>query len=319
MNATTTPWHEGERAMQTRAGVRERMEAFGTRVLRDQMPDQHRDFFAQLPFLVVGSLDTASQPWASVLAAPPGFAHSPDPRRLRIDALPADGDPLAQTLAPAAAIGLLGIEPHTRRRNRMNGRVASVDGAGFSVDVQQSFGNCPKYIQAREPVFVAGAPAAAAPQWADRLDAAARRLIGQADTFFIATSHPSAGRGGAAQGVDVSHRGGRPGFVRVSGEGTLTAPDFVGNAFFNTLGNVAVNPRAGLLFIDFERGDLLQLAVTAQVVWDGPELAAFAGAERLLRMQVVSVLHRPAALPLRWGRGAPSPFLDGTGRWPEAA
>jgi len=284
MNAPPTPWHEGERAMQARAGVRERMEAFGARVLRDHMPDQHRDFFAQLPFLVVGSLDAASQPWASVLAAPPGFAHSPDPRRLRIDALPADGDPLAQALAPAAPIGLLGIEPHTRRRNRMNGRVAGVDGAGFSVDVQQSFGNCPKYIQAREPVFVAGAPAAAAPQWADRLDAAARRLIGQADTFFIATSHPSAGRGGAAQGVDVSHRGGRPGFVRVSGEGTLTAPDFVGNAFFNTLGNVAVNPRAGLLFIDFERGDLLQLAVTAQVVWDGPELAAFAGAERLLRM-----------------------------------
>jgi predicted pyridoxine 5'-phosphate oxidase superfamily flavin-nucleotide-binding protein len=305
--------------MQARAGVRERMEAFGARVLRDHMPDQHRDFFAQLPFLVVGSVDAASQPWASVLAAPPGFAHSPDPRRLRIDALPADGDPLAQALAPAAPIGLLGIEPHTRRRNRMNGRVAGVDGAGFSVDVQQSFGNCPKYIQAREPVFVAGAPAAAAPQWADRLDAAARRLIGQADTFFIATSHPSAGRGGAAQGVDVSHRGGRPGFVRVSGEGTLTAPDFVGNAFFNTLGNVAVNPRAGLLFIDFERGDLLQLAVTAEVLWDGPELAAFAGAERLLRMQVVSVLHRPAALPLLWGRGAPSPFLDATGGWPEAA
>jgi len=319
MNATTTPWHEGERAMQTRAGVRERMEAFGTRVLRDQMPDQHRDFFAQLPFLVVGSLDTASQPWASVLAAPPGFAHSPDPRRLRIDALPADGDPLAQTLAPAAAIGLLGIEPHTRRRNRMNGRVASVDGAGFSVDVQQSFGNCPKYIQAREPVFVAGAPPAAAPRWADRLDAAARRLIGKADTFFIATAHPLAGRAGAAQGVDVSHRGGRPGFVRLSGEGTLTVPDFVGNAFFNTLGNIAVNPRAGLLFIDFERGDLLQLAVTAEVLWDGPELAAFAGAERLLRMQVVSVLHRTAALPLRWGQAAPSPFLAATGRWPEAA
>lgn len=319
MNATATPWHEGERAMQARAGVRERMEAFGARVLRDHMPDQHRDFFAQLPFLVVGSLDASSQPWASVLAAPPGFAHSPDPRRLRIDALPADGDPLAQALAPAAPIGLLGIEPHTRRRNRMNGRVAGVDGAGFSVDVQQSFGNCPKYIQAREPVFVAGAAAVAPPQWADGLDAAARRLIGEADTFFIATAHPSAGRGGAAQGVDVSHRGGRPGFVRLSGDGTLTAPDFVGNAFFNTLGNIEVNPRAGLLFIDFERGDLLQLAVTAEVLWDGPQLAAFAGAERLLRMQVVSVLHRPAALPLRWGQAAPSPFLEATGRWPEAA
>lgn len=313
-----SPWHEGERAMQTRAGVRERMQAFGARVIRDHMPDQHRDFFAQLPFLVAGSVDAASQPWASVLAAPPGFAHSPDPHRLRVDARPADEDPLAASLAPGASIGLLGIEPHTRRRNRMNGMVERIDAAGFSVEVKQSFGNCPKYIQAREPVFVDATGPIAAPRRADRLDAAARRLIVEADTFFIATSHPSAGRDGAAQGVDVSHRGGRPGFVRVSGEGTLTAPDFVGNSFFNTLGNIAVNPRAGLLFVDFDSGDLLQLAVTAEVVWEGPALAAFEGAERLLRMQVVSVLHRPAALPLRWGRAQLSPYLAATGRWPEA-
>lgn len=325
MNAADTavrgasPWHEGERAMQARAGVRERMEAFGSRVIRDHMPDQHRDFFAQLPFLVAGSVDADSQPWASVLAAPAGFAHSPDPRHLRIDTLPLAGEPLAQALVPGASIGLLGIEPLTRRRNRMNGVVAGVDGVGFDVDVQQSFGNCPKYIQAREPVFVDGVRAASVSLRADQLDAAARRLIRQADTFFIATSHPSAGHAGAAQGADVSHRGGRPGFVRVNADDTLTVPDFVGNAFFNTLGNIAVNPRAGLLFIDFESGDLLQLAVTAQVVWEGPELAAFEGAERLLRMRVVSVLHRPGALPLRWGRAAQSPYLDATGRWPNAA
>ncbi|MGO4390428.1 pyridoxamine 5'-phosphate oxidase family protein [Variovorax sp. M-6] len=321
MNADSTPspWHEGERALQARAGVRERMAALGPRVIRDHMPDQHRSFFAQLPFLVAGSLDGSLQPWASVLAAPPGFARSPDPQCLRIDALPLAGDPLAAALVSGAPIGLLGIEPHTRRRNRMNGVVEAVDASGFSVEVLQSFGNCPKYIQAREPVFVDGAPVGAAPQRADRLDAAARRLVGQADTFFIATAHPSAGHTDAAQGVDVSHRGGRPGFVRLGGEGTLTVPDFVGNAFFNTLGNIAVNPRAGLLFIDFERGDLLQLAVTAEVVWEGPELAVYEGAERLLRMQVVSALYRPAALPLRWGRAQQSPYLDATGRWPEAA
>ncbi len=314
-----SPWHEGERAMQARAGAAGKLAELGPRVLRDFMPEQHRSFFAQLPFIVVGSLDEARQPWASVLAGRPGFAHSPDPRHLCIDALPGAGDPLAGTLATGAPLGLLGIEPHTRRRNRMNGVVAQRGADGFMVQVRQSFGNCPRYIQAREPVFVDEGRAPPAARRLGGLDAGARRLIAQADTFFIASAHPSTGDGAAPHGVDVSHRGGRPGFVRVSADGTLTAPDFNGNAFFNTLGNIALNPRAGLLFVDFETGDLLHLAVAAEVVWEGPELAAFAGAERLLRMRVTSALHRPAALPLRWGGAQPSPFLADTGAWPDVA
>ncbi len=317
--ANASPWHEGERAMQARAGVLERLAMFGSRVVRDHMPDQHRSFFAQLPFLVTGSLDGVKQPWASVLAAPPGFAHSPDEHHLRVDARAEAGDPLADALVPGAPIAVLGIEPHTRRRNRMNGVVEEVDARGFSVEVRQSFGNCPKYIQAREPIFVRATRAAPPVHRVDVLDAAARRMVETADTFFIATAHPAAGDEAVSHGVDVSHRGGRPGFVRVSHDGTLTAPDFVGNSFFNTLGNIAVNPRAGLLFIDFETGDLLQLAVTAEVIWDGPELAGFEGAERLLRMRVVAALHRPAALPLRWGPTEQSPFLEATGAWPRAA
>ncbi|GAA4337379.1 hypothetical protein GCM10023165_15350 [Variovorax defluvii] len=308
--STAQAWHEGERQLQARAGVAGRMAEIGPRVLRDFMPDQHRSFFAQLPFLVTGSLDDERQPWASMLAAPPGFAHSPDPRHLRIDALPMPGDPLAGALAPGAPVALLGIEPHTRRRNRMNGTVDALDGRGFSVEVGQSFGNCPKYIQAREPVFVGGGEAAHFGPLADRLDARAQAMVRAADTFFIATAHPSAGEAGEpAQGVDVSHRGGRPGFVRLDGDGTLTAPEFIGNFFFNTLGNIAVNPVAGLLFVDFDRGDLLQVAVKAQVLWDGPELASFDGAERLLRMQVVAARMAPNALPLRFGRASLSPFL----------
>ncbi len=121
-----SPWHEGERAVQARAGVdAERSEAIGRRALRDFMPDQHREFFAQLPFLVAGSVDGAGQPWASIVSGPPWFVSSPDPKTLRIGALPDAGDPLAEALTVGAKVGLLGIELSTRRRNRQNGRVVA--------------------------------------------------------------------------------------------------------------------------------------------------------------------------------------------------
>ncbi|PIF75433.1 hypothetical protein CLU95_2581 [Variovorax sp. 54] len=314
------PFHAGERALQALVGSREQMEAIGPRVIRDYMPDQHREFFSLLPFLVVGSLDADLQPWASMLAAPAGFAYSPDAMHLRIDALPDAGDPLAGQLVPGATLGLLGIQPHTRRRNRMNGTVEALDAGGFMVEVQQSFGNCPRYIQAREPVFAAAPANEPAVQWLDTLDLAAERLIGAADTLFIATAYPDAAAVGdeadaRSHGVDVSHRGGRPGFVRVDAGGVLTVPDFNGNRFFNTLGNLQAHPRAGLLFVDFDTGELLHLSATAEIVTDGPEVAAFEGAERLMRFHVTRALRRPAALPLRWGEAALSPHLAGTGRW----
>jgi len=314
--ASPPAFHEGERAVQERAGVRDKVAALGPRVFRDFMPEQHREFFAKLPFVIVGMVDAQGQPWASVLANPPGFIESPDPRELVVRALPPAGDPLAGTLAEGAPIGLLGIEPHTRRRNRMNGVVGRVTDQGFSVGVRQSFGNCPKYIQARAPEYVGGAAAAKAVHRSDRLDAAARRMIRQADTFFIATAHPAA-RGGSApaHGVDVSHRGGKPGFVRVDADDALTVPDFVGNSFFNTLGNLSLDPRAGLLFIDFAAGDLLYLAADAQILWEGAELDAFAGAERLLRFRVREARRVEASLPLRWGEAQMSPFLERMGKW----
>ncbi|MCP4026231.1 MAG: flavin-nucleotide-binding protein, partial [Sphingomonas sp.] len=239
---------------------------------------------------------------------------------LRVDALPSAGDPLAGQLKQGPTLGLLGIQPHTRRRNRMNGTVEAIDAAGFMVEVQQSFGNCPRYIQAREPQFTPPRGDAAPAQWLDKLDLAAHRLIGSADTLFIATAYPNEVAVGdeadaSSHGVDVSHRGGRPGFVRIDGDDVLTVPDFNGNRFFNTLGNLAAHPRAGLLFIDFDSGDLLHVAVTAEIVWNGPEVAAFEGAERLMRFHVTHALRRPGALPLRWGDAELSPHLARTGQW----
>ncbi len=310
-------FHAGERQVQARAGVQERMEQIGPRVIRDHMPDQHRAFFSQLPFLIAGTVDRTGQPWASPLAAPPGFIQSPKPTQLVVNAQPLPGDPLADTLATGAHIGLLGIEPHTRRRNRLNGVVNNLGASGFSLQVHQSFGNCPQYIQAREARYVSRlARTEPAVHRGDELDAAARRMIAAADTFFIATAYAgNRQEAGRAAGVDVSHRGGKPGFVRVDADGTLTVPDFLGNFFFNTLGNIAVNPRAGLLFPDFETGDLLYLAVTAEIVWEGAELESFAGAQRLLRFSVREMRRIEASLPLRWGPMALSPVLDATGRW----
>jgi predicted pyridoxine 5'-phosphate oxidase superfamily flavin-nucleotide-binding protein len=309
-----SPWHYGERAMQARVGVGERMEHVGGRAIRDFMPDQHRDFFAQLPFIVVGSVDHDGWIWASLLAGRPGFATSLDPRSLTIAALPVGGDPLAGALVLGAKLGLLGIELPTRRRNRLNGSVAALDGASFTVAVEQAFGNCPQYIQARDYASVAATPADVRVETFTALDGAARSLIVRSDTFFVASVSGSDGR----HDVDVSHRGGRPGFAGIDGDGSLVVPDYAGNRFFNTLGNLTANPRAGLLFIDFASGDLLQLTGTTTIVWEGPPLNAFAGAERLWRVAPAQGRWLRGGLPLRVKLREFSPTLQGTGTWDEA-
>jgi predicted pyridoxine 5'-phosphate oxidase superfamily flavin-nucleotide-binding protein len=317
----TDPFHEGERALQLRAGVREQSASIGARMVRDAMPEQHRELFARLPFVLIGSVDAEARAQASLLAGAPGFVRAPDARTLAVDALPDAADPLAAGLRPGAAVGLLGIEPHTRRRNRVNGVIGTVSATGFTVRVQQSFGNCPKYIQARRAHFAGRADPGPA-EAAQRIDAADEALIASADTFYLASAYPA--QGGdvvASHGVDVSHRGGKPGFVRVERGAidTLTVPDFSGNGLFNTLGNLSLNPHAGLLFLDHERGDLLHVACDAEVLWDGAELAAFDGAERLLRLRVRGRLRRPRAVPLRWTAPELSPFLEETGAWPAPA
>lgn len=314
----SSPWHAGEKRLQERVGVAERMEVFGRKVIRDFIPEQHRDFYRQRPFMLLGSVDAEGNPWASILEGRPGFAHSPEPRRLRLDSLPGAGDPAAANLAPGAAVGLLGIELHSRRRNRLNGHVGSQDATGFSVAVEHAFGNCPQYIQIREAHFTPGAELVAKPahELMNSLDAAAQAMIRAADTCFVA-SYVDIDGDPARRSVDVSHRGGQSGFVRVEGN-CLSIPDFAGNLHFNTLGNLLLNPRAGLLFIDFLSGDLLQVSGRTEIILDGPEVVAFQGAERLWRLQVEQVIRRPAALVLRWHFQGYSPNSLMTGSWEQA-
>jgi predicted pyridoxine 5'-phosphate oxidase superfamily flavin-nucleotide-binding protein len=272
VNPGFLPFHAGEKAAQHLAGV-----DVAQAPIRPFMPDQHRDFFASLPLLWVALPDADGAPLATVLAGEPGFIGSPDPQRLTIAALPAA--PLA--LRRGAPIGLLGLEHHTRRRNRANGHVEGIGPEGFSVRVEESFGNCPRFITPREAW---PAPRERATLALATLDADARALIGATDTAFIATSGAETG------GMDMSHRGGPPGFLALDGE-TVTIPDFPGNRFFNTLGNLLLEQRAALLVPDFAQGRALLLQGRAETRWEG---------ERAVLFHVEHAWWQEGVLPFRW-------------------
>jgi ferredoxin-NADP reductase len=106
--------------------------------------------------------------------------------------------------------------------------------------------------------------------------------------------------------MDASHRGGQPGFVRVEGERHLVFPDYAGNSHYNTIGNLVMDPRAGLLFVDFERGGLLQLTGRVRIDWDSAELERFPGARRLVHFELDEAVELEQALPLRWEKAGGS-------------
>ncbi|PLC53230.1 flavin-nucleotide-binding protein [Pollutimonas nitritireducens] len=290
-------WHAGETFIQEKSGVLDRMRLVGQRVVRDHMPDQHRDFYAQLPFIVLGSVDPDNDAWATILCGKPGFMASPTPTILDIAARADKSDPAGAGLQAGLSIGLLGIEMHTRRRNRMNGIVASTED-GLRVEVDQSFGNCPRYIQLRDFDFARDPdePFTARSEDLVQLDRPARALIETADAFFVASYADRKSR----RQADVSHRGGKAGFVQVGDDDVLTIPDFNGNGFFATLGNLILNGKAGLIFVDYERGDVLQMTGDAEVIMDSPAIAAVKGAERLWTFRARRIVRRRAALALRW-------------------
>jgi predicted pyridoxine 5'-phosphate oxidase superfamily flavin-nucleotide-binding protein len=308
---TESPFHAGELAIHARLGVKEQMDKQGRRVIRDYLPDQFRQFFAQLPYVIVGTVDTTGNPWASILVGNPGFLSTPNERTLKVVAQPLFGDPLVANLAEGIDIGFLGIELPTRRRNRLNGIIIATHPDGFEVQLRQSFGNCPQYIQARKSEWDEVDPTTIKPlHRIEQLGEREQAMIATADTFFIATAY-QAESAGAASGVDVSHRGGKPGFVRLEDNRTLTIPDFRGNYHFNTFGNLELNPHAGLLFIDFSDGNLLYLTGTAEVIWEESGILTYAGAERLLRFHLQIGYWVEGSLPLHWSDPEFSPFLVG--------
>ena len=286
-------FHEGEHAVQRRAGTEQVAAQIG-RNIAPFVPAEFGEFLIRQPFVVVASRDQAGSIWASLITGKPGFARALNDRQVLLAGLPASPDPLEDALEqPEAQIGLLAIELDTRQRIRLNGTAQRTD-EGLALTVSEAFGNCTKYIQRRLPAGRLTEPGGARLHQSAALDPRHASVVRAADTFFIASAHPE-------RGADASHRGGRPGFIEVDASGRrLTFPDYSGNRMFQTLGNLTVDPRTGLLLIDWETGSTLQLSGRARIVWDAEELRSRPGAERLIEFTVDAVRECQRAMPTTW-------------------
>ena len=299
-----SPFHAGEEAIQARLGVKESMATWGRKVVRPWMPDQHREFYRQLPFIVAAARDADGRPWVTLLAGKPGFVQSGNPRMLEMELAPMPGNPLQGALTAGVELGLLGIELDTRRRNRVNGRIVDNSDGVLHFRVRQSFGNCPQYITEREWHWQEHPTAAVDVSRHRALTPSMQESIRTADTFFIGS-----GREGSAleesTGMDASHRGGEAGFVEVDGATRLVFPDYAGNNHFNTIGNLLLDSRVALLFVDFDTGSMLHISGRADIDFESDAIARHAGAQRLVSVEIDDIVLLENALPLRFTRPGP--------------
>ncbi|KAK7711559.1 hypothetical protein SLS57_008042 [Botryosphaeria dothidea] len=283
------PWSDGERAMQDLLRVPRDMD----NPTSSFMTPQAAAMLVRAPLLALGALDADHRPWAALWGGEPGFSQplgnsifgvrSPVDRRF---------DPVAQALVDGKTNGEvikeegrgrmvagLPIDLVTRKRVKIYGRmvVASMgrasggaeeeeagkeeddqnEGLGqmqLVIKVEQSLGNCPKYLNSKSIT-----PATPRPQLesdSPTLSAAARALVAKSDLFFISSSN-------GTHDMDVNHRGGPAGFIRVqpssdpSAPTTLVYPEYSGNRYYQTVGNLRTTPLAGLCIPDFATGDVL--------------------------------------------------------------
>lgn len=311
----TNPFHQGEVEIQARLGIASRMAQVAGRIIRPCLLIEHREFFRQLPMLVSGLVDQAGYPWCVPLFGKPGFVRSPNDKVLTITGRFPLLDMLQLAYHHDSHIGVLGIQPFSRRRNRLSGRINNVSEASFDIHVAQSYGNCPQYIQQRDLKW---APDEAiitpnALSLFDGLDDESANLIRRSDTFFIASRTDSFSDDDRS-GIDASHRGGLPGFVKVE-DNRLYFPDFSGNRYFNTLGNIVLDSRVGLWLPDFETGDSVFLIGHANILWEPAQAQQVPGAERIVEVVVAQSVYLSNVLPLRGALRSLSPVLARTGTW----
>lgn len=303
-------FHEGEKSFHRALGIEERMDEIGNRVIRDHMPDQHRDFFTQLPMIHICALDKNGHPCAILRVGAPGFISSPDEFTLVINSTPLMGEPADLQLVEGSKVSVVGVEFATRRRNRLNATISAHENNQIEMKVDQSFGNCPKYIQIRNMFPPEETDVNSEVETVKTIGENERKLIGSIDTLFIA-SRSSKIDSEPKNGVDINHRGGNPGFVEILDEQTIQFPDYLGNNIFNTFGNIVGDPRVGVQFIDFESGTLMHLHGLAEVITLEGEFDRNPDMGRRVKIKIETITTATNALPFKPQFISWSPMLPG--------
>ncbi|WP_026343082.1 pyridoxamine 5'-phosphate oxidase family protein [Nocardia sp. BMG111209] len=292
-------FHPGELAVQRRMGQAHIASRVGHGI-RSEIPSPAATFLAEQPMVVLTAADDAGRVWVGQIIGLPGFARAVDARTIVLGGRPAPGDPLADLLRTRRRVGLIALQPQTRRRVRING-IAEPDEEGIRLTTEQVYSNCPQYITRRR--ILAFEPALPSPPTrSDVLEPAARQIISAADSFFVGSVDPDGN-------ADASHRGGNPGFLRVLSPTRLRWPDYRGNSMFMTLGNIATDPHCGLLIPDWAGGGALHLTGTAEILWEETTFAP--GAQCTVDFTVTGAVAVAHASPLRWGDPELSPVNPG--------
>ncbi|KAJ1551143.1 hypothetical protein HK096_002899 [Nowakowskiella sp. JEL0078] len=350
-------------------GVREYVEQKIAPYVREYAPEQHTTFYNKLTYILLGTLDSCGRPWASLIIRDPKdespIIQSENEEfhtKMKLSFQPLVGDPIVENLKDLidykaniaedsirdeAHFGLLGIEFHTRRRNRANGVIDNVILLGnkitadLNIQLTTGFRNCPKYIQGRIPVSYSPIlndsvsitklelnSSTNNNSNASSLTSQMQEIISKSDTFFIATRYihhdPNFSR--SSSGVDVSHRGGRSGFVHLLHDDLTTTvrkpldstmstsvralvwPDYKGNNMYMTLGNIHSDPRVGLVFPDFDSGAMLYVTGRAEILFDDAAQEIMHGSQRCVRVVVDEAILSVAAMPFVWKFIDSSPF-----------
>ncbi|CAM9896778.1 unnamed protein product, partial [Choristocarpus tenellus] len=195
-------------------------------------------------------------------------------------------------------------------RSRINGVIIAAESNSNALrfEVIMAMGNCPKYVHVRE--LVKESEMLREPHIKVRksrstvLSQVQQRWISSAETFVLATYTD-----GVNGGADASNRGGSPGFVKATDERTIVFPDYKGNNLYLSLGNIVSNPRAGLLFIQRDTGDVLQVTGEARIIWGGDHFPGMgSGPSKHVEIKVLAVIEALAANPHRMRMVEMSPF-----------
>ncbi len=262
-----SPFHKGELEFQQLVGEADAARRNGT-IIKEEILAGAISFISRQRLVVLGTMDSDNNIYASIVAGHVGFMRTTDQKHLLINLtqsfLPPQ-DRTLENLKTSPYIGCLLIELDSRRRLKINGSARIKNNDLLEVTVAESYPLCPKYIQRRqialENTESTLSNASGGVESGISLGSTEVLLIERADTFFIATAYP-------AERLDVAHRGGVPGFVQVVNDRLLRIPDFSGNSMFNSFGNLRENPNAGLVFPDFKNGTSLQLVGTARILLD---------------------------------------------------
>lgn len=189
------------------------------------------------------------------------------------------------------------------RDDEVTGQNVSIAEIQLVLKIEQSLGNCPKYLNSKHiepaasnPVLVSDSP---------QLPQKALDLLAKADLFFVSSAQHTTD-------MDTNHRGGPPGFLRVESNEesgvVLCWPEYSGNRLYQTLGNFLVNPLAGLSVPDFETGDMLYMTGKTEVLVGKDAASVLPRSNLCVKLTVTAARFVTQALPFRGKPGERSPY-----------